>query len=135
VKGATWKSHNWKGRYPKENEILLKRNFLLLTLKLHTMLYVLALMYKKIPTNFEDNETKNDYPYVISLPLMRSVYLFPFWSQGIPSPTPTFKSCFPPYLPATFFLLDEFVSIRYILFHICHFQNFGLMTWNLSARS
>lgn len=48
VKRATWKSHNWKGRYPKKNEIMLKRNFLLLTLKLQSMFYVLALIYKKI---------------------------------------------------------------------------------------
>ena len=45
---ATWKSHNWKDRYPKKNEIQLKRNRLLLTLKLHSILHVLALMYKKI---------------------------------------------------------------------------------------
>jgi len=48
VKSATWKSHNWKGRYPKKNEIRLKQNHLLLNLKLHSFLYVLVLMYKKI---------------------------------------------------------------------------------------
>jgi len=48
VKSTTWKSHNWKGRHPKKNEILLKRNFLLLSLKLNSILYVLALTYKKI---------------------------------------------------------------------------------------